>query len=259
MIRALLWDVDGTLAETERDGHRVAFNEAFAAAGLPWRWSATRYGELLAVAGGRERLLHDMRSQPDAPAGESARAQLAQRLHQLKNAHYAAIVGRGALRLRAGVEALLADCLESGVRLAVVTTTSRVNVQALLARQLGAQWGERFAAVVCAEEAPLKKPHPQVYHRALAVLRLGPGQAVAVEDSPAGLEAARRAGVPVVLTRSHYFPATPAAEALAAGPSLGQTHGWVPAVHEAAARITLAQLTRWYAQRMLAAPRNAAR
>jgi len=256
MIRALLWDVDGTLAETERDGHRVAFNEAFAAAGVPWRWSEARYGELLAVAGGRERLLHDMRSQPQAPADAIARAQLAHHLHQLKNARYAAIVVRGALRLRAGVAALLADCMAGGVRLAIVTTTSRVNVQALLGRQLGPNWAARFAAVVCAADAPRKKPDPQAYLQGLAALALAPEEAVAVEDSPAGLEAARRAHVPVLLTRSHYFPTTVAAGALAAGPSLGQAHGWQPAARASATRITLAQVAHWHAAQL---PDRAAR
>jgi HAD superfamily hydrolase (TIGR01509 family) len=250
MIRALLWDVDGTLAETERDGHRVAFNEAFAAAGVPWRWSEARYGELLEVAGGRERLLHDMRSQPHAPAGDAARARLAQHLHELKNARYGAIVAGGALHLRAGVQALLTDCLAGGVRLAIVTTTSRLNVQALLERQLGPDWAGRFAAVVCAEDAPRKKPDPQAYLQALSALGLQPEQTVAVEDSPAGVAAARRAAVPVLLTRSHYFAATPGEGALAAGPSLGQTEDWQPAVHRAGARITLAQIKRWHALRV---------
>jgi HAD superfamily hydrolase (TIGR01509 family) len=253
MIRALLWDVDGTLAETERDGHRVAFNQAFAAAGLPWRWSTARYGELLAVAGGRERLLHDMQTRPDAPADEAARTRLARQLHELKNARYAAIVARGTLRLRAGVRPLLADCAAGGVPLAIVTTTSRANVRALLERQLGADWAAHFAAVVAAEDAPRKKPDPQVYLTALAALALAPEEAVAIEDSPAGLEAAYRAGVPVLLTRSHYFPTTPAAGTLAAGPSLGQARGWQPAAPASAVRITLAQVARWHALRGFAA------
>ena len=101
MIRALLWDVDGTLAETERDGHRVAFNRAFATAGVPWRWSEDRYGQLLAVTGGRERLLHDMQTQAAAPATAEERASLAAHLHQLKNQHYAVIVSRGEHRCAA--------------------------------------------------------------------------------------------------------------------------------------------------------------
>jgi phosphoglycolate phosphatase-like HAD superfamily hydrolase len=91
-MRAILWDVDGTLAETERDGHRVAFNQAFEALGLTWRWDEAHYGRLLAVAGGRERLLHDMTSRSDAPALAQQREELAAELHRRKNRFYAAAV-----------------------------------------------------------------------------------------------------------------------------------------------------------------------
>lgn len=246
MIQALLWDVDGTLAETERDGHRVAFNQAFAAAGVPWRWSEGRYGELLAVAGGRERLLHDMQSQAAAPATAQERGRLAAHLHRLKNQHYAAIVSRGELPLRAGVAALLKDCREQATRLAVVTTTSRCNVEALLARHLGAGWAAQFAVVICAEDAPRKKPDPQAYELALQRLGVPAHATVAIEDSPAGVAAARAAQVPVVLTRSHYFPATPAARVLACGPSLGEVRGWDPQVESPATRVSLAQIALWH-------------
>jgi HAD superfamily hydrolase (TIGR01509 family) len=251
MIRALLWDVDGTLAETERYGHLPAFNRAFAAAGVPWRWSEERYGELLNVAGGRERLLHDMRTQPAAPATDAQRRALAKRLHQLKNQHYALIVASGALPLRPGVVQLLEECSEAGVRLGIVTTSSRANVAALLSRHLGAAWGARFATVVCAEEAPRKKPDPQAYRRALQTLRLRAEETVAIEDSPAGIEAARRAGVPVLVARSYYFNVSvevcAAAAALASGPSLGVSAGWQPPPSPPEARITLNQIERWYA------------
>ena len=247
MIQAVLWDVDGTLAETERDGHRVAFNQAFAAVGVPWRWSESRYGELLAVAGGRERLLHDMQSQAAAPATVHERSRLAAHLHRLKNQHYAAIVSRGELPLRAGVAQLLQDCRAAATRLAVVTTTSRCNADALLACHLGQAWTGQFAAVICAEDAPRKKPHPQVYELALQRLGVPAHATVAIEDSPAGVEAARRAQVPVVLTRSRYFCATAAEPAaLASGPSLGEVRGWYPHVELPATRVTLAQIALWH-------------
>ena len=246
MIRAVLWDVDGTLAETERDGHRVAFNEAFAAAEVPWRWSEERYGELLAVPGGRERLLHDMQTQAAAPATAHERGSLAAHLHRLKNQHYAAIVGRGELPLRAGVAALLEDCRRMALLLAVVTTTSRCNVVALLARHLGEAWAAQFTAVICAEDAPRKKPDPQAYELALQRLGLPAHATVAIEDSAAGVAAAQRAQVPVVLTRSHYFPATAATGVLACGPSLGEVAGWLPQVELPATRVSLAQIIRWH-------------
>ena len=247
MLEALLWDVDGTLAETERDGHRVAFNRAFAALEVPWRWSERRYGELLAVTGGRERLLHDMRDRAETPADPAQRESLAGRLHALKNECYARIVAEAGMPLREGVRELFDDCARAGLRMAIVTTTSRCNVQALLGAQLGAGWRERFAVVVCGEDAPQKKPDPQAYLMVLQALHLAPQQALAVEDAPAGIAAARAAGVPVVVTRSHYFAAFPDDGALAAGPSLGSGAGWrAPLGALGAGRIDLAQLRAWH-------------
>jgi len=247
VIRALLWDVDGTLAETERDGHLVAFNRAFAALGVPWRWSTQRYGELLAVAGGYERLLHDMQSQPLAPRLMHERETLARELHRLKNGYYCAIVRGGELALRAGVAELMADCCSSGVIMGIVTTTSRANLEALLGHHLGSDWPTHFAAVVSAAEAPRKKPDPQAYHLALAALRVTAKDCVALEDAPAGVAACRRAGVPVIVTHSHYFPEREVPGARARGPSLASTLGWQPQARVAAGRIDLAQISRWCA------------
>ena len=241
-----MWDVDGTLAETERDGHRIAFNQAFAALAVPWRWSEARYGELLAVAGGRERLLHDMQFQEHAPADLAEREQLAARLHRRKNELYAAIVARGDLPLRPGVSELFRDCTEAGVRMAIVTTTSRANVDALLTTHLGKGWSGQFAAVVCAEEAPNKKPDPQAYRIALHALKVENRDAVAMEDAPAGIAAARAAGIPVIVTRSYYFPSTVAAGVLACGPSLAHRDDWIPAWDTGDSRLTLSQIRRWH-------------
>lgn len=248
MLEAVLWDVDGTLAETERDGHLRAFNQAFAMLEVPWRWSEPRYGELLRVAGGYERLLHDMRQQPQAPAADAARLALATRIHGLKNELYVQIVGNAGLPLRAGVRELLDDCRRAGLRCGIATTTSAANVAALLIGQLGPDWRSRFAVSVCAEDAPRKKPDPQVYRLALERLRLPPQAALAIEDSPAGVAAARAAGIDVVVTRSAFFAGAETAGALAVGPSLGTTAGWVPAARNINAdRIDLAQLIHWHA------------
>ena len=248
MIRALLWDVDGTLAETERYGHLVAFNQAFAALRVPWRWSESRYGELLAVAGGRERLLHDMQTQPLAPARAAERERLAAALHRCKNQHYEGIVASGRLPLRPGVMQLLDECRAARVQMAIATTTTRGNVEALLRAQLGPAWRGRFVTLVCAEDAPLKKPDPSVYEIALEGLGIKAHEALAIEDAPAGIEAARRAGVPVIVTRSYYFPDAATSAALAAGPHLGCVEGWRPAARAGGeARVTLAQLQHWHA------------
>jgi HAD superfamily hydrolase (TIGR01509 family) len=246
MLKAVLWDVDGTLAETERDGHLAAFNQTFEALGVLWRWSEERYGELLAVAGGRERLLHDMRCQASAPADPLERQALAERAHHLKNEMYASIVASGKLPLREGVGELLEDCARSGLQMGIVTTTSRSNVETLLKRHLGSGWKSKFAAVVCAEEAPRKKPDPQAYLLALDALRLHPRETIAIEDAPVGVAAARAAGVPVIVTRSHYFPMSDVPHALAVGPSLGRCDGWQPAAEPDITRICLRQIIRWH-------------
>jgi phosphoglycolate phosphatase-like HAD superfamily hydrolase len=143
VIEALLWDVDGTLAESERDGHRVAFNRAFEALGLPWRWDAAHYGTLLRITGGRERLLADMTSRADAPQVAGEREALARELHRRKNGFYAELVGGGAIALREGVAELIDEAAARGVRQGIATTTSRVNVDALLRRQFGEHWPRR--------------------------------------------------------------------------------------------------------------------
>jgi len=249
MLSAILWDVDGTLAETERDGHLVAMNSAFAELDIPWRWDERRYGELLRVAGGFERLLSDMVSQPLAPVAQEERIALARRIHVLKNQRYKERMDGGALPLRPGVRELFDECEASGIRMAVVTTTSHGNVAALLGAHLGPQWRDRFAAVVCAEDAPVKKPDPQAYRLVLERLQLRAERVVAIEDSAMGLAAATAAGIPVVITRSRYFPDDPVPGALAAGPSLGTRAGWLPSLDGKPGRVGLADIRHWHAAR----------
>lgn len=247
MIEALLWDVDGTLAETERDGHLVAFNYAFQALNVPWRWNEQRYGALLKVSGGRERLLYDMRFQEHAPAEMGEREQLAERVHRVKNQLYADIVARDQLKLREGVRDLMEDCVLAKVRMGIVTTTSRCNVDSLMAGQIGENWTALFATVVCAEQAPQKKPHPQAYLLALQNLQVEPYLAVAIEDAAAGMSAAQAAGIPVVITHSHYFPSVSSEAALAVGASLGRSQGWKPSADTRVSRISLEQINHWWA------------
>jgi HAD superfamily hydrolase (TIGR01509 family) len=204
-LQALIWDVDGTIAETERDGHLVAFNRAFKAMGMSQRWDEARYGELLHVTGGRERLLADMDNWADAPASVAEREALARELHRRKNAAYADLVAAGAIAARPGVKRLVDECLAAGMAQAVATTTSRSNVDALFAGLWGADWQRIFTVVVCAEDAPLKKPHPQAYERALQRLGVAAGEAFALEDSPNGLQAARAARIACGITRSVFF------------------------------------------------------
>jgi HAD superfamily hydrolase (TIGR01509 family) len=188
--------------------------------GLPWRWNGRATGELLRITGGRERLLHDMATRTDAPVLAGQREALARELHRLKNTIYADIVRGGALPLRAGVAELMADCREAGVRQAIVTTTSRSNLDALLTQALGPRWADGFATLVCGEDVQRKKPDPEAYVQAVKALGLSPLQAVAIEDSPGGVAAARAADVPVLVVLSHYFADAIIDGAIAIGPGL---------------------------------------
>jgi HAD superfamily hydrolase (TIGR01509 family) len=263
-LKALLWDVDGTLAETERDGHRVAFNQAFRDSGLAWHWDEQRYGELLRVTGGRERLLHDMAQREDAPhlpISPAEREALARQLHARKNARYAELVREGWLSLRPGVPRLMQQCRARGVQMAIVTTTSRANVEVLLHAQLGGGWQADFPVLVCAEDVARKKPDPEAYVRALQALQLDPGETVAVEDSPAGAAAARAARVPVVVTRSRYFSEAVFDGAIAVGAGLDDRASWQPALPVSPAMadgrsgVDLDDIERWHAQAAAALPR----
>ena len=250
-LKALLWDVDGTLAETERDGHLVAFNLAFEASGLPWRWDDARYGDLLRITGGRERLLHDMTDRPGLPALASEREALALAVHARKNAFYADLVRSGRIPLRDGVMALMQQCRDRGVRMGIATTTSRSNVEALLRAHLGSRWVEWFAVLVCGEDVSRKKPDPEVYLRALRDLAIGPLEAVALEDSPGGVAAARAADIPVVVTRSAYFADAPIEGATAIGPGLHDRRGWRPSLRASGADdepVGLDDIEGWRAQ-----------
>jgi HAD superfamily hydrolase (TIGR01509 family) len=247
MLRAVLWDVDGTLAETERDGHRVAFNLAFERLGLPWRWDEAHYGALLTVSGGRERLLHDMAQRPDAPAVPAERQALATAIHQCKTGIYTELVRGRAIPLRPGVESLIEECRRQGIRTAVSTTTSRANIEALLLAHWGARWRDRLDALVCGEDVSTKKPDPEVYLLTLQALRLGPLEAVAIEDSPGGAAAAAAAGIPVIVTRSHYFAHASIDDAIAIGPGLHQRAGWQPALPGPAdGPVVLEDLCHWH-------------
>lgn len=247
-LRALLWDVDGTLAETEHDGHLPAFNRAFEEAGLPWRWDAERYGALLEVTGGRERILHDLLQRADAPPAGPERDALVAQLHRRKNHWYAQAVADGAVRLRPGVTDLIEASRAHGCLQAIVTTTSRANVEALLSVHLGDGWRQGFAAVVCGEDVQHKKPDPEAHHRARRQLGLSAQACLAIEDAPAGARAALAEGIPVVVTRSRYFAGGEPTGVTAVGPGLDTRAGWQPPLSASApASVGWADLVHWHA------------
>ena len=203
-LKALIFDVDGTLSDTERDGHRPAFNLAFAEAGMDWHWDVALYGELLAVTGGKERIkFYVERYRPDyrPPADFPA---LVARLHAAKTRHYAALLARGGIPLRPGVERLLREARSRGMRLAIATTTTPANVTALLQHALSADAAGWFEVIAAGDVVPAKKPAPDIFNYALTQMGLAPTDCLAFEDSENGLRAARAAGIETVITVNDY-------------------------------------------------------
>jgi HAD superfamily hydrolase (TIGR01509 family) len=199
---ALLFDVDGTLAETE-ELHRRAFNDSFAYFGLPWVWDFALYRELLRVTGGQERIRHFLRT--FATSGDDLSDAEVAELHRFKTARYASLVATGACELRPGVADVIRRASGSRQRLAIVTTTTRANVDALLDVTLGKAGTGYFEAIVCGDDVERKKPAPDAYNAALDRLGLPATSCLAIEDSRNGLVAATAAGVAVLITRSAYF------------------------------------------------------
>jgi len=198
---ALIFDVDGTLAETE-ELHRQAFNHAFVRHGLDWHWDRAVYKDLLRVTGGKERIrAYHGRRENASPLSDADIAEL----HRVKTAHYAGLIETGCCPLRPGVTDLLAAAKARGQRLAIATTTSHGNIDALLSQALGKRWAADFDAIVAGDDVRDKKPAPDVYLEALARLKLEASGCVAIEDSANGLIAASRVNIPVLITRSMFF------------------------------------------------------
>lgn len=198
MVRALVFDVDGTLAETE-EVHRQAFNETFAAHGLDWHWSRDDYRILLKVTGGKERMAAHR-----AAVGYGPEDAVIARLHKEKTDRYGAIIAAGGLSLRPGVADLIETARASGLALAVATTTNRPNVEALCRAVWGCPAGEVFDVIAAGDEVAAKKPAPDVFTLALDRLGLPASEALAFEDSRNGVLSARAAGLRVIVTPSLY-------------------------------------------------------
>lgn len=222
MLKALIFDVDGTLADTE-SVHLEAFNHAFREEGLDWHWTVEQYTRLLDISGGKERMLHHWRTvDPDMTEVDAGAVRdTIHRLHETKTAYYENAVNNGAVTLRPGVLALMSEARGQGLQLAIATTTSPVNIAALLRSAIGLDWRSHFLSVGDASNAPMKKPHPQVYMKVLADLGIRAADCVAFEDSANGLRAATAAGLPTVITPSSFTAHHDFTGALRVVPDLG--------------------------------------
>ncbi len=234
-LQALIFDVDGTLADTE-SVHLAAFNQAFVEADMDWVWSVERYTELLDISGGKERILHYWKQvNPDIKALDpQALSERIGRIHELKTAAYESAVNSGAVSLRPGVLRLMDEALSAGLQLAIATTTSPVNIAALLRHAVGPDWRMNFSAIGDASTAPIKKPHPQVYLQMLEALQLPADACLAFEDSNNGLRAATAAGLATIVTPNSFTALHDFTGALKVVPDLSQ--------------VNLLQLRQWHAQ-----------
>ncbi|MFW5331611.1 HAD-IA family hydrolase [Hydrogenophaga sp. ZJX-1] len=224
-MNALIFDVDGTLADTE-SVHLEAFNHAFRQEGLDWHWSTEQYTQLLDISGGKERMLHHWRAvDPDMKEVDAgALTDTINRLHEIKTAYYENAVNSGAVTLRPGVLALMNEARGQGLQLAIATTTSPVNIAALMRSAIGLDWRSHFLAVGDASNAPIKKPHPQVYLKVLADMGMSAPECVAFEDSANGLRAATAAGLDTVITPNSFTAHHDFKGALRVVPDLSQVN-----------------------------------
>jgi HAD superfamily hydrolase (TIGR01509 family) len=217
---ALIFDCDGVLADTERDGHRVAFNRAFAKAGLKNVWDVRLYGALLHVAGGKERMRAYF-DQAGWPVSEAERDALIKQLHAAKTEIFMQIISSGELPVRSGINRIVDEAHAAGVRLAVCSTSNERAVVEVVHRLLGPEREKKFAGIFAGDIVSKKKPDPAIYQFAAKKLDLDPARCLVVEDSRNGLLAAIRAGMTCVVTQSTYTVDEDFSEAAAVYPELG--------------------------------------
>ena len=202
-IEAIVFDVDGTLADTE-DGHRKSFNKAFAESGLEWNWDVDLYDKLLKVTGGKERIKYFIESFLPGFEKPADYDGFVKHLHAVKTRHYTAMLREGHIPLRPGIRQLINDAHAGGIRLAIATTTSPENIAGLLEMGLGKDWQSRFAGIGCGDIVPHKKPAPDIYLWVLGKLGLPAASCIALEDSENGLRSSLAAGIKTFVTTNHY-------------------------------------------------------
>ncbi len=203
-LEALIFDVDGTLADTERDGHRVAFNNAFKQASLDWHWSVELYAKLLAVTGGKERMAYYLEKFNTDFATDGDTSLLIKDLHASKTGFYTELLAAGTIPLRPGVKRLIDEAREQNIRIAISTTTTPANVTALLEHSLGPGSNDWFEVIAAGDIVPAKKPAADIYLWALEKLNLKPSSCLAFEDSENGIKSSLGANLKTIITINDY-------------------------------------------------------
>jgi beta-phosphoglucomutase-like phosphatase (HAD superfamily) len=203
-LKALIFDVDGTIAETERDGHRVAFNLAFNQLNLPWQWDVDFYGKLLKIGGGKERFTYYLNNYQGDFQPPSALHEFVLNVHKIKSQYYAQLVQDKTIQLRTGVKRLMTEAHQNQVRLAIASTSTEKNVKALIEGTFSPEMIPWIEVIAAGDMVENKKPAPDIYQLALEKLNLFPSECVTIEDTNQGLVAATTADIKAIITVNDY-------------------------------------------------------